>query len=356
MRTAVLASLLVLALVVAGGLSYVFFLRKQTIHVRVRGAEESVTKGSNVGDAEQRFELAPAAGDLLDVEGAVLRPGAYPGDVLLNGRPAAATSKLAEGDSLRVVNGKSRSERTSLSFVPVPAGMPANPQFTLSRTPGRQEFVRGRISGKVVPSAFHPTGPSHTPKAVALTFDDGPSVFTPRILAALRRLHARATFFVVGRMAKQYPEYVRRELRAGMEVGSHSYSHPYVPPFDRQPHSTILREIRWGKTVLAGLGDTPSLFRPPGGSFSPYVIEAAGSYGERLVLWSVDPTDWKPGTTSKQIVRRVLGAVHPGSIVILHDGGGDRRATLRALPRIVRGIRQRGLKLVPIDPRGRTAG
>jgi peptidoglycan/xylan/chitin deacetylase (PgdA/CDA1 family) len=80
------------------------------------------------------------------------------------------------------------------------------------------------------------------------------------------------------------------------------------------------------------------------------VVEAAGAYGERIVLWSVDPTDWKPGVTAAQIARRVLGAVQPGSIVILHDGGGDRRATVKALPRIIRGIRKKGLRLALIDP------
>jgi peptidoglycan/xylan/chitin deacetylase (PgdA/CDA1 family) len=102
--------------------------------------------------------------------------------------------------------------------------------------------------------------------------------------------------------------------------------------------------------VLAGLGPAPTLFRPPGGSFSPYVVEAAGSYGERIVLWSVDPMDWRLGATAAQIAQRVLGAVRPGSIVILHDGGGDRRATVRALPRIIRGIRSKGFRLVLIDP------
>jgi peptidoglycan/xylan/chitin deacetylase (PgdA/CDA1 family) len=145
---------------------------------------------------------------------------------------------------------------------------------------------------------------------------------------------------------------VKREIAAGMEIGSHSYSHPYRPPFDRQPHPVIRREISWTRGVLTRIGRTPTIFRPPGGSFSPYVVETAGSYGQRIVLWSVDPTDWKPGTTSKQIVRRVLGAVEPGSIVILHDGGGDRSATATALARIIRGIRKRGLKLASIDPEG----
>jgi len=91
---------------------------------------------------------------------------------------------------------------------------------------------------------------------------------------------------------------------------------------------------------------------PPGAAaFSPAVVRTAEALGEWVVLWSVDPTDWSPGVTARQIARRVLGAVRPGSIVILHDGGGDRSATIRALPVIVKGIRQRGLRLVEITAR-----
>jgi peptidoglycan/xylan/chitin deacetylase (PgdA/CDA1 family) len=355
-RIAVIVAVVLIALAGVGGASYAFLLRKHTIPIRVRGVDEKVSEGATLADAADRFDLAPAAGDLLDVQGGILRPGAYPGRILLDGREAAPGTELRKGASIRVENGEDRREPSSISYVRIPDGMPGDPQFTLARTPGRQELERGRISGKVVPLGFHQTGPSRTPKAVALTFDDGPSVFTPRILATLRRLHARATFFVVGRLAKVAPRLVKREIAAGMEIGSHSYSHPYRPPFDRQPHRVIRREITWTRGVLHHIGRDPTLFRPPGGTFSPYVIETAGSYGERVVLWSVDPTDWKPGSTAKQIARRVLRAVKPGSIVILHDGGGDRSATVAALPRIIRGIRQRGLRLAPIDPERQGAG
>ena len=78
------------------------------------------------------------------------------------------------------------------------------------------------------------------------------------------------------------------------------------------------------------------------------VVRDALSLGERIVLWSVDPGDWQKGATAKQIKRAVLGAVRPGSIVILHDGGGDRTATIAALPGIIKGIRHKGLRLVAI--------
>ena len=345
------ALLSALAIVVAGGGALYFsFWREDTISIRVQGLEETVTQGTTLLEAAERFGLRPAAGDLLDVQGGVLQRGAFPGRLLLNRRVAPAASELEEEDRLRVIDGRSRREPTRHLFVRVPGGMPANPQFTLARAPG-VEIERGRLSGKVDPDATHPSGPWRTPQAVALTFDDGPSPDTRRILAALKRLHVRATFFVVGRLAERYPKLVRREFAAGMGVGSHSYSHPYRPPFERLPRAQILAEIERANEVLGSLWRVPSLFRPPGGSFSSYVIEAAAVSGERIVLWSVDPRDWKAGTTEKQIVQRVLGAVRPGSIVLLHDGGGDRSQTVKALPEIVRGIRAKGLKLVLLEPR-----
>lgn len=350
MVRALLSALAIVVVAGAGVALYFSFWREDTISIHVRGVEETVTKGTTLVEAAERFGLRPASGDLLDVQGGVLKRGAFPGRLLLNSRVAPAASELGGDDRLRVVDGRSRREPTLHVFVRVPGGIPANPQFTLARAPG-VEIKRGRLSGKVDPDATHPSGSWRMPQAVALTFDDGPSPGTRRMLAVLKRLHVRATFFVVGRLAERYPKLVRRELAAGMGVGSHSYSHPYRPPFGRQPHAQILEEIERANGVLMSHWRVPSLFRPPGGSFSAYVIEASGVYGERVVLWSVDPTDWEAGTSAKQIVRRVLGAVRPGSIVLLHDGGGDRSQTVKALPEIVRGIRAKGLKLVLLEPR-----
>ena len=92
----------------------------------------------------------------------------------------------------------------------------------------------------------------------------------------------------------------------------------------------------------------PQLFRPPGGSFSQRVIDAARAVDSRVVLWDVDPMDWKRGRTPGQIVRAVLKAVRPGAIIELHDGGPNPQATLAALPRIITGIRAKGLRLVAL--------
>ena len=341
--------LLVLVVAAAGTAAGYELLRTKTIAVQVAGIDEKVDAGTTLAEAAEKFGLEPAAGDLLDVQRGVLRSDAFPGRLLVNGQARPGLTELAEGDRIGSVDGTDRVEPAKHFFERVPGGMPSNPQFSLARTPGRQEFAKGDLSGKVALVRFDPTGPAKMPKAVALTFDDGPSVYTPRMLATLKRLRARATFFVVGNVVERYPNLVRRELAAGMGVANHSYSHPYHPPFDEQPHETILSEIDRGSDVLEALGHTPTLFRPPGGSYSPYVEEATGAHGERIVLWSVDPEDWNAETTTKQITKRVLGAVKPGSIVLLHDGGGDQMRTVKALPAIVRGIRDKGLKLVVLQ-------
>jgi peptidoglycan/xylan/chitin deacetylase (PgdA/CDA1 family) len=199
----------------------------------------------------------------------------------------------------------------------------------------------------VVPVAYHPAAGAAGPLAVALTFDDGPwPHITEQILTILTQRQAPATFFTVGRQVQRYPELVRQELAAGMAVGSHSYSHPQ--PFDRLPAARIRDEITRGRRSLQPLGIHPVGFRPPGGATSPAVAAAAQEFGDRTVLWSVDPADWQPGVTANQLAQRVLAAARPGAIVLLHDGGGNRSATVAALPAIIDGLRRLGLTLTVV--------
>ncbi len=327
--------------------------QRPRVAITIAGKHEQVPAGTTLGEAAALFRLQPAAGSLLDVQGKVLRRRVFPGALLLDGRRAAGATRLRTGNRVGSLSGHDRTEPLRHQLVPVPGGTFSDPQFLLSRTPGVDVIVRGAFSHELISVRFRPNG--HQPtleRAVALTFDDGPSPNdTPRILAVLRHLHVRATFFVIGYLVERYPQVVALERREGMAIGNHTYNHPEVPPFAELPWQLMKDEIALGAQSLARVGIRAQLFRSPGGSFSAVVVRTAQALGERIVLWSVDPTDWSPGVTARQIARRVLGAVRPGSIVILHDGGGDRSATIRALPVIVKGIRQRGLRLVEIAAR-----
>jgi peptidoglycan/xylan/chitin deacetylase (PgdA/CDA1 family) len=324
---------------------------RSRISIAVGGRVEQVAVGTTLGRAAEIFGLHPRAGNLLDVEGNVLHARAFAGGLSVDGRRAASDTRLRAGDRIGVIGGRDRVERMRRSVVPVPEGLPANPQGRLVKTPGVRVIVRGAISHKLVSSDFRPTGPPKTERAVALTFDDGPSpTDTLRVLKVLRRMHVRATFFVIGYLVEAYPEIVVREQAAKMAIGNHTYNHPEVPPFAQLPRRLLDAEIELGAQRLARLGITTELLRPPAGSSSAAVVRAAQAAGERVVLWSVDPVDWPAGVTPVQIKRRVLEAVQPGSIVLLHDGGGDQSATVAALPGIIRGIRHKRLRLVPLAP------
>jgi peptidoglycan/xylan/chitin deacetylase (PgdA/CDA1 family) len=204
--------------------------------------------------------------------------------------------------------------------------------------------VRGALSGILVRTRSRRIGRIEQPDAIALTFDDGPYPrHTVKILSILKRYHVPATFFVVGTWAQRYPALVRRAEALGMEIANHSWSHPYDPPFTSLQDSKIRHEIADTNALLRRLGADPRLFRPPGGSWDPHLRELAADEGTRLVLWDVDPRDWSTKTSPKELTRAVLSRVRPGSIVLLHDGGGDAATTIEALPEIIRGIRERGL-------------
>ena len=323
----------------------------KSISILVAGRHEQVQAGTNLGQVAARFRIPPRSGDLLDVQGNVLRRAAFAGSLLLNGHPAPSATRLGNGDRVATARGHDRREPLHRELLPVRGGSPTNPQFMLARTPGLEVIARGAISHELVSARFRPSGRRPlVERAVALTFDDGPSAaYTPQVLAVLRRLHVRATFFVIGYLAERYPQLVALEKRDGMAIGNHTYNHPEVPPFARLPSLLVRDEIALGARSLTRLGITPRLLRPPAGSFSPAILHTAAALGERVVLWSVDPTDWSAGSSAQQIAARVLSAVRPGSIVILHDGGGDRSATINALPTIIKGIRHKGLRLIGID-------
>jgi peptidoglycan-N-acetylglucosamine deacetylase len=310
----------------------------------VQGRSLPLPAGQTLEQALRHLGLPAMAGNLLAVDHSVLRKGVYPPRVLVNGQPAPATQHLHRGDQVTVVPGRTRIEPAVRMIRQLAASRPRNPIRSLATGPAQAVLDRGQLSGRVVPVAFHPAGGSPGPLPVALTFDDGPWPHTTaQILTILTQRQAPATFFVVGRQVERYPQLVRREQAAGMALGSHSYSHPQ--PFDRLPVTRIRDEIAHGRRTLVPLGVRPVGFRPPGGAASPAVATAARGFGDRTVLWSVDPADWQPGVASNQLVWRVLAAVRPGAIVLLHDGGRNRSATVAALPAIIDGLRRLGLTL-----------
>ncbi len=174
-------------------------------------------------------------------------------------------------------------------------------------------------------------------RVVSLTFDDGPSAYTTRVMGVLRKAHARATFYVLGSRIAGRADLLRRMLREGNEIADHSFSHPSLPSFS-QIRITSAR-------IRRATGFRPCLFRPPYGNVNGRLVADARRAGMRTINWDVDPRDWStPGASA--IATRVVNHVRPGSIVVMHDGGGNRSQTIAALPTILRRLRQRGYEFL----------
>ena len=182
-------------------------------------------------------------------------------------------------------------------------------------------------------------------REVALTFDDGPSAWTPRLVKVLRRQHAPATFFPVGYGIQRYGKYLQLLKRDGFVVGDHTMNHPVLQHFDV---ATQAKEIDGQASLVSGAGlPYPRLFRPPYGSFNQGTLGLLDERRMLMVLWSVNPVDYyRPG--ANVIVSRTLAAMHPGAIVLMHDGGGDRSQTIAAVHVLIGKLRKRGYRLVTV--------
>jgi len=178
-------------------------------------------------------------------------------------------------------------------------------------------------------------------RSVALTFDDGPGPHTGPMLDVLRRLRAPATFFVVGSQVRGREWLLRRQLREGHAIGNHTFGHVNVAGGGYSQMASTQGAIR------RATGYTPCVFRFPYGSAGRGGIFQARALGMLSIQWDVDPRDWtRPG--SGAVYSRVVSAVRPGSIVVMHDAGGNRAGTIAALPAIVATLRRRGYRLVTV--------
>jgi peptidoglycan-N-acetylglucosamine deacetylase len=182
----------------------------------------------------------------------------------------------------------------------------------------------------------------HAGRYVALTFDDGPGTATPQVLRTLRRYHARATFFVLGRNVAGRAGLIRQEKALG-EVGNHSWSHPDLSKYSA---AGVQQQLSSTQAAIKGAGGSrATVFRPPYGATNATVNAQARALGLKTILWSVDSYDSR-GYSTAAISHTVLKLVQPGAIILLHD---VIPATARALPRILRILEARKFNLVTVS-------
>lgn len=180
-------------------------------------------------------------------------------------------------------------------------------------------------------------------REIALTFDDGPYPFyTPLLLHILERSNVRATFFLVGRSAQEFPELAQRIVSSGNELGDHTFNHFTLTTL---PDDQIAYQIAAGGSFLQQFAGRPvTLFRPPHGRYNERVVAIARALGYRTIFWSDSPDDVKP-LSPNVIEDRVVEAADDGGIVLLHSG---QYKTIEALPRIIDRLRAEGYSFVTV--------
>jgi len=186
-----------------------------------------------------------------------------------------------------------------------------------------------------------PTGP----KRIALTFDDGPNpLYTPSILGELKKYDAHATFFLVGKMAQQYPDLVLQLLSEGHELANHSYTHPNMTKLTRQE---IIAEVLRNRAVIKEItGQETYLFRPPGGDVDPIVTVQLHSLDYNIVYWNINAGEYRKHPPQEQ-ASIIISKVRPGSILLLHNGLVD--GTLNILPTLLAELNKRGYTFVTVS-------
>ncbi|MBQ1044898.1 polysaccharide deacetylase family protein [Micromonospora sp. C72] len=186
---------------------------------------------------------------------------------------------------------------------------------------------------------------------VALTFDDGPDPrWTPQVLALLAQYGVKATFCVVGENAEAYPDLIRSIVAEGHTLCNHSWEHDVN--LGKRSAATIRADIlRTNDAILAAVPNARiAYYRQPGGAWTHPVVSACADLGLTPLHWSVDPSDWKaPGALAIETLVRTQLA--PGSIVLMHDAGGDRSGTVAALQQLLPEILVRfELESLPVGP------
>ena len=179
---------------------------------------------------------------------------------------------------------------------------------------------------------------------IAMTFDDGPSSEnTPRLLEMLKQRNIKATFFLIGENAASNPDLIRRILAEGHEIGNHSWTHPQLSKLSDDRVTTEITKTQ--DAIKDASGYTPTLLRPPYGAITARQREwIENQFGLNIILWSVDPLDWKrPGASV--ITQRILSLVRPGAIILSHD---IHKQTIDAMPATLDGLISKGYKFVTV--------
>lgn len=341
------------------------------VEITLNGTATSIRVGSTCEQVIQTAELSPKAGNLVSVSGKRLEEGAgYAYTAKLGGNELseddAKNYRVSPGDDLDISDGGDRMEDYDVQV------MTEDPQLEMggdawgnlsyvSQWPkaGSYEMRTGKRSGETARGdtieetqnavvSVHQISPDDdSKKLVALTFDDGPAEkYTDAYLDILDKYGIHATFFNLGQNVEEYPELAKKICDRGSEVMSHTYQHQQLSLLDSE---ALQKEFSSTfSTIESTTGVKTTGFRPPYGDFTEKAWLNSGGLASVSVLWNQDSLDWKrPGVDA--IVENSTKNVTSGSIILMHDGGGNRDQDVEALPQIIEKLQNEGYEFVTVS-------
>ncbi len=339
----------------------------RTVTFTLNGKEETATAGTQLTKIMERENIHVTPGNLVSVSGNVLEEGkgnAFSIKVDGNDVPfdtgrdmrVYGEEAIEVGDGANVMepyDSQIQEQQPTLTM----QGAWGSVSY-ISQWPrvGKIEMRTGQISHETAPgNVIEPLQnaivtnkmiePANGEKLITITFDDGPSEYTEKYLNILAKYGAKATFFELCDNIDAYPDASRAIIAAGCQIGSHTKSHSQLTKLTPADLQSELSET-FAK-IQSVTGEETTIVRPPYGDMSEKVwLNSAGKMS-LSVLWTQDTRDWaRPGAA--KIVSNALAAIQPGSIILMHDGGGNRDQDLEALPQILKALTDQGYKFVTL--------
>ena len=360
----VLVSLIVVGMV--GGA--IFWWNNRLVQVRVNGDETRVRIGASIEEVRRSCNIEPTPGNYVTVKGNLITEGAgWPYSAEVEGKnlhgKAFDNYRVRGGEYITIGDGADKTEPYDVEIVKVQPKLKFKGETGaisyISRwgRVGKREIRTGRESGEVDKShwklrvkhcyvkTLNPK-PTDGRKLVALTFDDGPSEYTQSYLDILAEKNVKATFFCLGESVELFPAEAQAIIAYGHQLANHSYSHQQLTALGGDD---LRSELSKGFSVIADTtGVKTTVIRPPYGDFSQSCWFESQGLISVSVLWNQDSLDWEmPGVDA--IVQNSLSHMESGSIILMHDGGGDRSQDLEALPQIIDRWREEGFEFVTIN-------
>jgi peptidoglycan/xylan/chitin deacetylase (PgdA/CDA1 family) len=361
--------------VIALGFGVFELMQPSHVEVSIHGETIELPRKTSYADLQDEGYLRAGPGDFVAVDKSVLESGGGNAPTIYaNGVAVEDTNqRIKAGDVIEDARGEDVKEpvTTEERVIPTTTTLAAGDDFQfygntlhmplVPAQEGLEVIETGTISGlkalgeasrEMVPKMYGDYHPSFGDdnKVVAFTYDDGPhATYTPQMLDVLNKHGVKATFFMLGTSVEANPEMAKRVAEAGHQVASHSYSHKAEHYLNKLDAEGVAYQASTAQRIIKeATGVETKVLRPPGGNLDGKAVLAGSPWVEAYVGWDVGTSDFnKPGTDA--IVSVVHENMHPGAIVLMHDGGGDRTQTVEASDILIGQLLEQGYRFVTID-------